>query len=47
MKNQILVTLVFVITISANAQQTRFFSDPQEKFKEAKEYFQKETTQEM
>src|SRR5947208_11385145 len=42
MKNQILVTLVFVITISANAQQSRYFSDPQEKFKEAKEYFQKE-----
>ena len=42
MKNQILVTLVFVITISANAQQSRFFFDPQEKFKEAKEYFQKE-----
>lgn len=42
MKNQILVTLTLVITISANAQQTSFFSDPQEKFKEAKEYFQKE-----
>jgi tetratricopeptide (TPR) repeat protein len=42
MKNQILVTLILVITLSANAQQTRIFSDPEEKFKEAKEYYQKE-----
>jgi hypothetical protein len=29
-------------SISVIAQQTRFYSDPDEKFKEAKEYFQKE-----
>jgi len=42
MKTQSIVILAFVFCISATAQQTRFYSDPEEKFKEAKEYFQKE-----
>ena len=42
MKHQCIVTLVFLATISATAQQTRFYTDPEEKFKEAKEYYQKE-----
>lgn len=43
MKNRsicVLATLFLIHTIQA--QQTRIYSDPQEKFKEAKEYFQKE-----
>jgi TolA-binding protein len=35
-----LATLVSVFTL--HAQQTRIYTDPQEKFKDAKEYFQKE-----
>jgi len=31
-----------LLTLTAGAQQTRFYTDPQEKFYEAKEYFQKE-----
>ncbi|HVZ55702.1 MAG TPA: tetratricopeptide repeat protein [Chitinophagaceae bacterium] len=42
MKNQSLVLLACLFCISAVAQQTRFYSDPDERFKEAKEYFQKE-----
>jgi len=42
MKTQSIVILAFVFCISATAQQTRLYSDPEEKFKEAKEYFQKE-----
>ena len=42
MKNQCIATLVILFSISLQAQQTRFYSDPEEKFKEAKEYFQKE-----
>jgi tetratricopeptide (TPR) repeat protein len=43
MKNQcIAILLVILISISVKAQQTRFYSDPEEKFKEAKEYYQKE-----
>jgi TolA-binding protein len=42
MKTQCIVILAFLFCISATAQQTRFYSDPEEKFKEAKEYFQKE-----
>lgn len=42
MKTQSIVILAFIFSISATAQQTRFYSDPEEKFKEAKEYFQKE-----
>jgi len=43
MKNRILALAVTVLSIiSIQAQQTRIITDPQEKFKEAKEYFQKE-----
>jgi len=42
MKTQCIVILAFLFSISTAAQQTRFYSDPEEKFKEAKEYFQKE-----
>ncbi|HEV8508370.1 MAG TPA: tetratricopeptide repeat protein, partial [Chitinophagaceae bacterium] len=42
MKTQCIVILALLFSISATAQQTRFYSDPEEKFKEAKEYFQKE-----
>jgi tetratricopeptide (TPR) repeat protein len=42
MKTQSIVIIAFLFSISATAQQTRFYSDPEEKFKEAKEYFQKE-----
>ena len=42
MKTQCIVILACLFSISATAQQTRFYSDPEEKFKEAKEYFQKE-----
>src|SRR5256885_14510644 len=44
MKNHRIASLVSftLFYISINAQQTRFYSDPQEKFKEAKEYYQKE-----
>ena len=43
MKNRILVLVATVISVfSLQAQQTRIFTDPQEKFKEAKEYYQKE-----
>jgi len=42
MKTQCIVILALLFSISATAQQTRFYSDPEEKFKEAKEYYQKE-----
>src|SRR5215470_5202331 len=43
MKNQcIAILLAILFNISLRAQQTRFYTDPEEKFKEAKEYFQKE-----
>ena len=42
MKNHCLATLAILFSISAAAQQTAFYADPEEKFKEAKEYFQKE-----
>lgn len=42
MKNQLLFVIASVFTTAIFSQQTRFYSDPQEKFKEAKEYFQKE-----
>ena len=43
MKNQSIVLLAALFFVSAlTAQQTRIYSDPQEKFNEAKEYFQKE-----
>src|SRR4030095_7078496 len=44
MKNRSLPTLGLCLcfSISLYSQQTRFYSDPETKFKEAKEYFQKE-----
>ena len=43
MKNRIIALVATVISVfSLHAQQTRIFTDPQEKFKEAKEYYQKE-----
>jgi TolA-binding protein len=42
MKNQCLVLLACLFSISSFAQETRFYNDPAAKFKEAKEYFQKE-----
>lgn len=42
MKNQVLFVVATVFSTAIFSQQTKFYSDPQEKFKEAKEYFQKE-----
>ncbi len=43
MKNRIIALAAAVISVlSLHSQQTRIFTDPQEKFKEAKEYYQKE-----
>lgn len=42
MKNQRLLAFAILLSISAFSQQTRFYDDPESKFKEAKEYFQKE-----
>jgi TolA-binding protein len=42
MKNQSLTLFAIILSISATAQQSVFYNDPQAKFKEAKEYFQKE-----
>src|SRR5574339_740731 len=43
MKNRGLALAATVFSVfSLNAQQTLIFKDPQEKFKEAKEYYQKE-----
>lgn len=42
MKTHCISALAILISISATAQQTAFYSDPDAKFKEAKEYFQKE-----
>jgi TolA-binding protein len=43
MKNRSIALVAAIISvISLQAQQTRIFTDPQEKFKEAKEYYQKE-----
>src|SRR5258706_2464983 len=42
MKNQSLFVIAFFLSMPVFSQQTRFFSDPQTTFKEAKEYFQKE-----
>jgi hypothetical protein len=38
MKNQSLLLLATFFSISVFSQQTRFYTDPEEKFKEAKEY---------
>ncbi len=42
MKYQSLLALAIFLSISVFAQQTRYYSDPETTFKEAKEYFQKE-----
>ncbi|MFI5187847.1 MAG: tetratricopeptide repeat protein [Chitinophagales bacterium] len=42
MKHYCMAIVAILFSISVSAQQTRFYSDPEEKFKEAKEYFQKE-----
>lgn len=42
MKNQSLFFAFLFLSLSVFSQQTRYFSDPETKFKEAKEYFQKE-----
>src|SRR5690606_19558261 len=42
MKNQFLLGIAILCTSTLFAQQTRYYTDPEEKFKEAKEYFQKE-----
>src|SRR5258706_3907734 len=42
MKNQILFVVAYLLTTATFTQQSQYYSDPQEKFKEAKDYFQKE-----
>ena len=42
MKNPSFLVIAFLCSSILSAQQTRFYTDPEEKFKEAKEYFQKE-----
>ncbi len=42
MKNLSSLVLAIFFSIPVFSQQTRFYTDPEEKFKEAKEYFQKE-----
>ena len=42
MKNQTLLVVALLLTTAVFSQQSQYYSDPQEKFKEAKEYFQKE-----
>src|SRR5215813_13320280 len=42
MKNQTLFVVALLLNTAIFSQQTKFYDDPQEKFKEAKEYFQKE-----
>src|SRR5215813_4941160 len=42
MKNHYILIPAIFLSISVSAQQTRFYTDPEEKFKEAKEYYQKE-----
>jgi TolA-binding protein len=42
MKNHRLLCIAFFLSTSLVAQQTRYYTDPELKFKEAKEYFQKE-----
>jgi TolA-binding protein len=42
MKKYICTVFVASCIFAASAQQTRFINDPQEKFKQAKEYYQKE-----
>jgi TolA-binding protein len=42
MKNQTLFVVALFLNTAIFSQQSRYYTDPQEKFKEAKEYFQKE-----
>ncbi len=42
MKNQLVLTIATISSMAVFSQSTRFYSDPQATFKEAKEYFQKE-----
>lgn len=42
MKNQTLIVVALLCHTAIFSQQTKFYTDPQEKFKEAKDYFQKE-----
>lgn len=42
MKNPFLFIVAFLISSVAFSQQTRYYTDPEQKFNEAKEYFQKE-----
>ena len=42
MKNKSFFAIAILLNFSVFAQQTRFYSDPESTFKEAKEYFQKE-----
>ena len=42
MKNQSLLAFATFLSIAVNAQQTRYYTDPESTFKEAKEYFQKD-----
>ncbi len=42
MKNKSFLAIAILLNVSVFAQQTRFYSDPESTFKEAKEYFQKE-----
>lgn len=42
MKNLSLVSIAIFFSIASFSQQTRFYSDPESTFKEAKEYFQKD-----
>ncbi|MBL7747927.1 MAG: tetratricopeptide repeat protein [Chitinophagaceae bacterium] len=42
MKNQSLLAIAILLSVCSFAQQTRYYTDPETTFKEAKEYFQKE-----
>ena len=42
MKQQLVLAIAVVTSVTAFSQSTRFYTDPQTTFKEAKEYFQKE-----
>jgi TolA-binding protein len=42
MKNHSFLALALLLSISSFSQQTRYYSDPEATFKEAKEYFQKD-----
>jgi hypothetical protein len=42
MKNHSFLALALLLSISSFSQQTRYYSDPETTFKEAKEYFQKD-----